>query len=126
MLRRGSDPPDDTGIPPEGLDIPNVENREVQRPSGRKIANTIAEFFDNVAVPNVDASVSESDDKIWTGVAPNTSDYDNCENWSDEGTGVPTGLISGVIGELNRTHSNRIGRGIFTCTLNYRLLCASY
>ena len=126
MLRRGV-PINNSGIPPEGLGIPNVANREVLRPAGRKIANNIAEFFDNVAFPTVDASVSESSDRIWTGVSQKHTEYSNCNNWNDVGSGAAdAGYIYGVVGQLNMNAQTRLGHGFLSCTLTYKLLCASY
>ena len=118
MLRRGV-PIDNSGIPPEGLDIPNVANREVLRPAGRKIANNIAEFFGDDTFPTVEASVSESSDKIWTGVEQEFGEYDNCDTWGS------TSRL-GVRGTLDQKNRNRIGAGSVNCTLTHKLLCASY
>ena len=129
MLRRGPDHPDDTGIPPEGLDIPNVADREVLRPAGIKIANNIAEFFDNAVFPDVEESVNESGNLVWTGVGQklflpfdNTS-YGNCDNWSTESDLTPSG---GVYGKTDESDIQRIGYTFVRCATDRKLLCASY
>ena len=112
---------------------PNLENRELRRPDGAKIADKYADFFETskdlvnaVSDTGIEA-LGGDDDSYWTGLnaSGNVDTGNTCSNWTSDSNSV-----NGSYGGFKQTDVKRFRYNTAQCDVStddkYTILCVSY